>query len=110
MSVMAVGDSAHRMAQDLNGRFRHVLIVVGRARLSDVIEHPRGLLTIFNIVHSEARGNGYSWCFIRSYGCQIVENYRWPLRIGPLWPRFSASSLVAVRNWNVATDCAASCD
>lgn len=44
MSVMPVGDAADRVAQNLDRRLRHVLVVVRRARFAQIFEHPCAFL------------------------------------------------------------------
>src|SRR5271157_238667 len=49
MCVVAIGDSANRMAEDLNRRLRKVLIVVRGTSLAEVLEHPGLVFTILHV-------------------------------------------------------------
>src|SRR5262249_6838018 len=44
VGVVAIRDPAHRMAQDLDRRLGHVLVIVRRARLPQVLQLPQLLL------------------------------------------------------------------
>ena len=48
--VVAVGHAAHRVAEEFDLRFRHVSVVVRCARLAQVLQHPRLVLTGFNVL------------------------------------------------------------
>src|SRR5689334_161973 len=58
MCVVAVGNSTGGVAKDFDRRLRHVFIVVRRARLAKILEHPRTLLTRFNAPLRWYPGNG----------------------------------------------------
>jgi len=54
MGVVAVRNPTHRVTEDLDRRFRHVLVIVCRARLAEILQHP-GML--FTGVDVPLRGN-----------------------------------------------------
>ena len=47
--VVAVGDAADRMAEDLDRRLRHVLVIIRRTRLAEGLQLPGLVLTRFDI-------------------------------------------------------------
>ena len=49
MGIVSVGDPSSRVAQDLNRRFRHMLVIVGRARFSQIFQDPRTFRSRFDI-------------------------------------------------------------
>lgn len=54
MSIVSVGNPTCRVTEDLDRRLWHVLVIVCRTRLSEVIEYPRKL---FPRVDAPLRGN-----------------------------------------------------
>ena len=49
MSVMTVRDSADGMAENLDRRLRNVLVIVGSARLAEILQVPWHLLARFDV-------------------------------------------------------------
>jgi len=49
MSVVTIRDSADRMAEDLDRRFRNVFVIVGRTGLAEIPQMPWDLLTSLNV-------------------------------------------------------------
>ena len=50
MGVVAIGHSANGMAENLDRRLGHVLVVVGGARLAEILEHPGPLVAGFHVL------------------------------------------------------------
>lgn len=49
MSVVTVRDSTDGMVENLDRRLGNVFVIVGRARLSEILQVPRDLLASFNV-------------------------------------------------------------
>jgi hypothetical protein len=58
VGVVAIGDAADRMAENLDRRLGNVLVVVGRARLAQILQLPRPLFTGFDVRSRLDAGEG----------------------------------------------------
>ena len=50
VGVVPIRDAADGMSQDLDRRFRHVLVVIGRRSFSKILQNPELLFTRFHIL------------------------------------------------------------
>lgn len=50
VGVVPVGHTADRVTQDFNRRFRHVLVVVGRTGLPEILQDPGRLFAGFHVL------------------------------------------------------------
>src|SRR3954454_6013995 len=67
------------MSQDLDGRLGHVFIVVRRARLSEILDHPRLLLAGFNVPLRRNTGKSakHSKSVVRSSAAAVEDRTIW---------------------------------
>ena len=65
MSVVMVYDSADGMAKYFDGRLRNVFVIVGRARLREILQVPRDLLASLDVqfrANASEATEGYKRC------------------------------------------------
>ena len=71
MSVMTVRDSTDGMAKYFDGRLRNMLIVVGRARLAEILQVPWDLLASFDVqfrTNASELAKSDKRCIVRTMG------------------------------------------
>ena len=81
MGIMAVRAAAHRMTENLNGRFWNVLIVVRSTRFSKVLKFPGlicpGSVFVFGMVYGNVEEYGYGDLTIGETGSVYGNVIEW---------------------------------
>ena len=82
---MPIRDTADAVAQNLDRRFRHVLVVVGRRSFSQIFQNPEFLLTRFNILLGlHSRQFAQELKLLVGPRSAAMEN--WFVGLGCFWP------------------------